>query len=105
MHSTGLLLDIVNCIWHIGSIDIEDVEKLLDEMGSLKENESKNETNDNAHVNDNLVNWGSCNSTESDMYNMKEKHEIKRKVSSISEVIFKLRVNENRLCIIFLFFK
>ena len=68
-------------------------------MGSLKENESKNETNDNAPVKDNLFDWDSCNSTESDMYNMKEKHEIKRKVSSISEVIFKLRVDVNRLCI------
>ena len=73
-------------IWYIGSIDIEDVERLLDEIGSLQESEPKNKGCENETENNNSVNQNNCNSSEVEISNDSEKFEIMKKVSSILEV-------------------
>ena len=74
-------------IWYIGSIDIEDVERLLDEIGSLQESEPKNKGCENETENNNSVNQNNCNYSEVEISNDSENFEIIRKVSSILEVL------------------
>ena len=75
-----------NDIFHLGSFDIEDVEKLLDEIGSLKESESKTQSNYSVPEASNSVNGNNASNEDDAVFDNSRKSEPKIENETIIEV-------------------
>ena len=73
-------------IFPLGSFDIEDVEKLLDEIGSLKESESKTQSNYSVPEASNSINGNNVSNDDDAVFDNSRKLEPKIENETIIEV-------------------
>ena len=73
-------------IFPLGSFDIEDVEKLLDEIGSLKESESKTQSNYSVPEATNSINGNNASNEDDVVFDNSRKLEPKIENETVIEV-------------------
>ena len=77
-----------NFCWFVGSLDIENVEKLLEEIESIKENEATKQTDKNVPDANNYVSSNTCNTKDDVVFDKLQTLEPKKKIEASLEVSY-----------------